>query len=268
MAVTNLAPMPVSLNPAIIANIVTNGDLSQLDNTQRVQYYNFRCQQAGLDPSAKPFDLLRLNGKLVLYANATCTQQLCAVHKLTTTVVAREKMDDAYVVVVRVSAPDGRATENMGAVPIAGLKGEAFANALMKAQTKAIRRTVLAHCGLGMLDETEVVTIPGAERVDTQTGEVRTLAPVTVRVDPRPDTSNVDMAVAEQYVSRVADILASDHTPEDKASRLLTIHDELNPHQELYVVVRDRLVADKIISSTKWKAGLELGRKVRGEQSP
>jgi hypothetical protein len=193
MAVTNLAPLPVALNPAIIANIVTAGDLSQLDNAQRVQYYNFRCQQAGLDPSAKPFDLLKLNGKLVLYANATCTQQLCAVHKLTTTVVAREKMDDAYVVVVRVSGPDGRATENMGAVPIAGLKGEAFANALMKAQTKAIRRTVLAHCGLGMLDETEVVTIPNAQRVDTSTGEVIDAAPAEVPAIP----DDVRTALAE-----------------------------------------------------------------------
>jgi hypothetical protein len=54
----------------------------------------------------------------------------------------------------------------MGAVPVDNLKGEAKANAMLKATTKAIRRAVLAHCGLGMMDETEVETIPGAARVD------------------------------------------------------------------------------------------------------
>jgi hypothetical protein len=59
-----------ALDPAVIESIVMNGDLSGLNQTQKVAYYNFRCQQAGLDPAAKPFDLLNLNGKQVLYANA------------------------------------------------------------------------------------------------------------------------------------------------------------------------------------------------------
>ena len=46
---------------------------------------------------------------------------------------------------------------------IANLSGEKLANAIMKATTKAIRRTVLAHCGLGMLDETELETIPAQQ---------------------------------------------------------------------------------------------------------
>jgi hypothetical protein len=36
---------------------------------------------------------------------------------------------------------------------------------MMKASTKAIRRTVLSHVGLGMMDETEVDTIPGAHKM-------------------------------------------------------------------------------------------------------
>jgi hypothetical protein len=53
----------------------------------------------------------------------------------------------------------------MGAVAIAGLKGEALANALMKAETKAKRRVTLSISGLGMLDETEAEDLPGAQRV-------------------------------------------------------------------------------------------------------
>lgn len=153
-----------ALDPKIIESLVTNGDMSRLTPNQVVDYYNYRCHQAGLDPSAKPFDKLKLNGKEILYANATATQQLCKIHQLTTQVVSRETVEGVYVVCIRVSSPDGRSSDNMGAVPIKGLAGDGMANAMMKATTKAIRRTVLAHCGLGMLDETEVDTIPNVVR--------------------------------------------------------------------------------------------------------
>lgn len=151
-----------ALDPAVIESIVVKGDLSGLDKTQKVAYYNFRCQQAGLDPAAKPFDLLTLNGKQILYANAGATQQLCAIHKLSTQITHRERFDDVYVVSCRVTGADGRISENQGAVSVGNARGDALANAILKATTKAIRRSVLSHCGLGMLDETEVETIPGA----------------------------------------------------------------------------------------------------------
>jgi len=49
-----------------------------------------------------------------------------------------------------------------------------FGNALMKAVTKAKRRVTLSICGLGMLDETEVETIPSARPVVVvpETGEI------------------------------------------------------------------------------------------------
>lgn len=150
------------LDPAIMESLVIGGDLSGLNNKQRIDYYGYRCQQAGLDPSAKPFDLLKLNGKLVLYANAGCTQQLCQIHGLSPTITDRALVNGIYCVTSRVTG-DGRTTENLGAVPVEGLKGDALANAMMKAVTKAHRRTVLMHCGLGMLDETEVETIPNAQ---------------------------------------------------------------------------------------------------------
>ena len=154
----------VAIDPAIIESIVTKGDLSGLNQAQKVQYYNYRCKQIGLDPSAKPFDLLNLSGKQVLYANAGATQQLCNLHKLSTQITNKERVDDIYVVSVRVTGADGRSSENQGAVSIGNLRGDALANAVLKCTTKAIRRSVLAHCGLGMLDETEVETIPNAHK--------------------------------------------------------------------------------------------------------
>ena len=154
------------LDPAIQSSIVLRGDLSGLNEQQKQAYYLFRCKQSGLDPAAKPFDLLTLNGKQVLYANASATQQLCAIHKLSTQITFRERMDDIYIVSCRVTGADGRVSENQGAVSVGSARGDALANAILKATTKAIRRAVLAHCGLGMLDETEVESIPGASRID------------------------------------------------------------------------------------------------------
>ena len=153
----------LSLDPITIGKLVLSGDMKGLTPAQQVDYYSYRCQQAGLDPAAKPFDILTLNGKTILYANAACTQQLTSIHKLSHTITSRELVDGIYCVFCKVTGPDGRSTENMGAVPVDSLKGEAKANAYLKATTKAIRRTVLAHCGLGMMDETETVTIPGAK---------------------------------------------------------------------------------------------------------
>lgn len=163
--VVNLPKQEVAvIDPTIIESIVTKGDLSGLNQVQKVQYYNYRCKQIGLDPSAKPFDLLNLSGKQVLYANAGATQQLCNIHKLSTQITNRERVDDIYIVSVRVTGADGRVSENQGAVSISGLRGDAMANAVLKCTTKAIRRSVLAHCGLGMLDESEVESIPDARK--------------------------------------------------------------------------------------------------------
>lgn len=148
-----------TIDPKILESLVIRGDLGGLSPQQKVEYYGYRCAQVGLDPSAKPFDLMVFQGKQVLYANKSCTEQLIGVHGLSTQIVSREMFGDVYCVHARVTGKDGRSSENMGAVPIKGLVGDALSNALLKATTKAVRRTVLAHCGLGMLDETEEETL-------------------------------------------------------------------------------------------------------------
>jgi len=47
-------------------------------------------------------------------------------------------------------------------VSIKGLTGDSLCNAMMKSVTKAKRRVTLSICGLGLLDETEVDSVPGA----------------------------------------------------------------------------------------------------------
>ena len=125
----------------------------------------------GLDPFTKPFDILRLNGKEVLYCTRSGTQQLNKLHKVSHLITSRDTNQEAgvYIVTSKASLPDGRCTESIGAVNIAGLKGEAYANAIMKAETKAKRRATLDLLGLGVLDESEAESIPNAKLMAIQT---------------------------------------------------------------------------------------------------
>ena len=157
---------------ASIANqLILQGDLSKLSAGDKVRYYNGYCERMGLDPYTKPFDLLRLNGKEILYCTRSGTQQLNKLHKVSHLITSRDTNTDAgvYIVTSKASLPDGRCTESLGAVNIAGLKGEAYANAIMKAETKAKRRATLDLLGLGVLDESEAESIPNATTVAIQT---------------------------------------------------------------------------------------------------
>lgn len=164
------------ISAATLEGVVVNGDLSKLTPAQRLEWYNSRCAAAGLDPRTQPFQYIVLSGKLTLYATKAATDQLIAIHKLNVQIVDRRADKDLgiYEVQVRVIRSDGSTVDDLAAVTIAGLKGDALCNAYMKCATKAKRRTVLSACGLGALDESEVETIPGARvgGVSIETGEI------------------------------------------------------------------------------------------------
>jgi hypothetical protein len=145
---------------AKLENALIRGDLADLKPEERVMYYNQVCKSLGLNPLTKPFAYLHLNGKTILYALKDCTEQLRTIHGISLTIPARESIEGVYVVTARATKPDGRMDESTGAVTVEGLKGEQKANALMKAETKAKRRVTLSICGLGMLDESEIESIP------------------------------------------------------------------------------------------------------------
>lgn len=159
---------------ALLERVIVQGDLSKLSPIDRVSYYKQVCESAGLNPLTKPFEYITLNSKLTLYALRGATDQLRKVHGVSVEIKAREVVEEVYVVTAQAKMGD-RMDESIGAVPIGNLKGEARANAMMKAETKAKRRVTLSICGLGMLDETEVATIPTASDtfVDKDTGEIR-----------------------------------------------------------------------------------------------
>ena len=173
----NVVTMPIAAQT--MEKVLIQGDLSKLDADERVRYYKAVCDSIGLNPLTKPFDYITLQGKTVLYALRSCTEQLRQLHNVSVTIVARESVEGCYIVTARATLPNNRQDESIGAVPIESLKGEARANAMMKCETKAKRRVTLSICGLAFLDESEAESVRGAEHVpiNHQTGEIATPAP-------------------------------------------------------------------------------------------
>lgn len=163
---TAIAQTNGKLDDQTMLLLVAGGDCSRLTPAQRLTYYNARCDAAGLDPRAQPFEFVKLNGKEVLYARKAAADQLASKHGVRVEIVSQSTDDGIRVVTVRAVAKDGRQTDEIGAVTVKGLQGDALCNAMMKAVTKAKRRAILSLCGLGMLDETEVETVPGVKHDD------------------------------------------------------------------------------------------------------
>jgi len=186
------------MDSKVIEQVLIGGDLSKLNTEQRTAYYSSVCQSLGLNPLTKPFDYITLNGKLTLYARKDCTEQLRNMRKLSLKITSREIINDVYIVTAQAVMPDGRCDESTGAVNVKGIAGEALANAYMKAETKSKRRVTLSICGLGMLDESEVDSIPAEQTVDN------TKRPVKPATEEKKTTSK-KLADAVKKPEPVAD---------------------------------------------------------------
>jgi hypothetical protein len=155
----------------ILETVIIKGDLSELSPADRVSYYNALCHSLKLNPLTKPFDFIEIEDKrtgkkrVVIYANKDCAAQLKTNHGVSVFKTESKIEDGCLVVTAYAKTPDGREDIDEGAVFVKGLVGESLCNARMKALTKAKRRVTLSICGLGFLDESEIDSIPGAQRV-------------------------------------------------------------------------------------------------------
>tara|TARA_R110001592_G_scaffold122620_3_gene329568 strand:+ start:14647 stop:15540 length:894 start_codon:yes stop_codon:yes gene_type:complete len=155
----------IELRPEALEQVLLNGDIGRLSSEQRLMLLKATCDRVGLDPLAKPFEFLRLNGKTVLYATKSCTDQLRSLHKISIVDVKTELVGETYTAIVTAKNGEGRIDSDMGSVFVGNKQGEMLSNLMMKAVTKGKRRVTLSMVGLGVLDETETDTIPGAQRV-------------------------------------------------------------------------------------------------------
>lgn len=151
-----------TVNVDKIEELLATGNIGQFSPSEKVAYINKICDMMGLNPLTRPFEFVSFQGKVVLYARKDCTDQLRKIHKVSIRVTDQKVVNDLLMVTVEATDSTGRVDSDLGAISITGLKGDALANASMKAITKAKRRVTLSICGLGILDEMEVETIPGA----------------------------------------------------------------------------------------------------------
>jgi hypothetical protein len=160
--------------------VLIMGDLAGLKPEQRLSYYKAVCDSVGLNYLTKPFDYITLNNRLVLYAKRECTDQLRKIHGVSVERLETQYLETVYIVTAYGKDKTGRTDTATGAVPVtypdkykdkdgkwvahprAGktLIGEELANSIMKAETKAKRRLTLSIVGLGMLDESEIDSVP------------------------------------------------------------------------------------------------------------
>ena len=181
-AVATQQPTPV----AVLENVLIQGNLATLTPQERTTYYLSVCESLGLNPLTRPFEYLTFQGKLILYARRDCTEQLRRRDNISITIVGRKLDGVVYTVSARAKTPDGREDESDGVVCVDGMKGEALANAFMKAETKAKRRVTLSICGMGLLDESEIGATSGADPDPTPARPVRQIAAAPVAA-PTPD---------------------------------------------------------------------------------
>lgn len=166
-----------------LEHVMISGDVSKLDSQNRLVYLMKVCESLSLNPLTRPFEYIILNGKMTLYARKDATDQLRNIRKISTRIVAREVIDDIFLVTVEASDGTGRIDSAVGAVSLVKqrieykngskvmcndfiqLFGDERANAMMKAETKAKRRATLSFCGLGFTDESELETIPTRQHI-------------------------------------------------------------------------------------------------------
>ena len=170
-----------------LERVLIQGELSGLSEQERMSFYGNVCRSLGLNPLTQPFAFLKLSGKLVLYAKKDCTDQLRKLHGVSITSVDTATQDGLFIATAKAVDRQGREDCDMGFAALGSLKGENLGNAMLKAVTKAKRRTTLSICGLGMLDETEVEDITVKDKM--------VIEPSGLKL---PETSEVDAEVQQK----------------------------------------------------------------------
>lgn len=169
------AVVPMDVSAAALQSALA-GDLRRLTPDERLKFYGALCKFTGLNPLSKPFDWLELNGKLVLYANKGCAEQLRKIHKVSIDIIDRKVEFGCLVVRVKAGDGDGRHDESLAAVPFNERNPAEVANALMKVETKAKRRVTFSICGLSMFldrEQEDEPAKPAAVITDAETAQDR-----------------------------------------------------------------------------------------------
>lgn len=205
---------------SLYKKLILDSDLSTLTETELVFHYRNVCEEFGINPITKPFDLIREGKKLSMYPNKTFAAQMVQKHRVSTEIISRETFGGCYVITVRATAHDDAFSDNVGAVWAKDATGNAMANLIKKAVTQGTRRAVIQLCGGGFTDESEVEDVPDAIKEDAS--EIAALA---------AGTTQEQDAVITQW----QEALEGTETPE-----------QLTQHAKLLLNINDEIVKGKV----------------------
>jgi hypothetical protein len=93
---------------AIAEQVLIGGDLESLTPAQRANYYLRVCESKGLNPYTKPFQFIKLNNRLTLYATRDCTDQMRKLDGVSCWITGRELKEDIYIVTAKARDSAGR----------------------------------------------------------------------------------------------------------------------------------------------------------------
>ena len=153
-------------SPDMLA-ILARGNIASLSEEDRTRYILALCDALGLDPRFKPVDLIPgQGGALVPYLNRGATDSLARREGIQRVTVVSPKVvdiDGVKCVLSIARATDTRTLRYEERTATMILRDHA--NAYMRCETKAIRRATIAVLGIGMLDESELDGIRGADAI-------------------------------------------------------------------------------------------------------
>lgn len=179
----------------VLEKVILGNDLAALSPIEKVQYVSWICKTLNLNPATQPIALIKFQGKEIPYMRKDGTEQLRKNHNVSIRKIETKLHEGGlYVVTAYASLPSGREDSSTGAVTVSTLKGDALANAMMKAETKAKRRVTLSICGLGFLDESELDTMHGAQKVELHTFPKKQDLKLPIKNDDELDKYLIDMS--------------------------------------------------------------------------
>lgn len=235
-------------------------NLNDLSVEQRQDYYLAACKYFGVPPE---LNVLRLtfvdvdNGpaNLVLCATKGATDIIRNNLDISVKSLTDKVVNGSYVVTATGENGKGRAEMAFGSFYIEGLKGKNLDNAIMTAQTRALKRMTLQFAGGGLTDESEVEAVASAPKyAPAQQPAIQPAA--------RPNTAAGEVAVSP-YVAVTGD--KEKDFPKD--AHLFPTVAQVEAQRALAVVKPDVLAkqAGEIMENATRDAITDLGKQMEKE---
>jgi len=142
-------------------------DLQSLGKDEAAQYLREISDFLSLDPDLNAFDLIWMPNPtgqgqtLCVYARRGTCELLRAKHEIEILDQNEGLVEGSYVVRVKGRNKAGRVEIAIGSRSLEGLKGRDRDDAIMTASTRALQRLTMQFTGLGILSESEVVSVMG-----------------------------------------------------------------------------------------------------------